>query len=594
MYASTHDLELVRLPANITGIKDQLTISEFQDISEELIGRHLASKAKGSKVAVVEVCIGMNICALSKANHQNYCDQHGHDYLLLEEAIPQVHPKFVKYLALSWALRQSYDWVLMLDADSLFTSPETSIQSLVEEKMKLSDETSLVMTRGGRWEHVNVINNGIFLLRNTPWSKQHVFDIFTTKTSFTRFLGRSMLDQPMQASILVAQEEISWPPQSLDEHNRNVRIVDPAMLSSFKRGEQLVDQDIVDGIHWKEGNFAAHFASENKYSLMIDHLIETKQQIPLLEDRFPFPIPVKGEATKTGLCWTDVTSPAGIKCIPKYHIIGSHKNDVTIVLDQLNYLPNNIFGPSFRHDHVHWFTDSFAKSMTSRCDKRRHFIETQLETKFEQSVHLRSPQNQYTGVQTCSYEDYVLLYSNLLPVPTNTSMYRSTERILIDELAIWDNTFRQIRGISLPDLLHAFQPSSKLIVALSSPSAEALYASYTEAKYNGEGVAVAPMDFERDLDETIAAWNLGGCRVENYSTCLPRALVMVGGLLTRYTFAPYLKAWLSSFGCSNVLVFDSNASNAGLELVRLQSYLETELRFKPQMVKKRKQSYEME
>ena len=76
--------------------------------------------------------------------------------------------------------------------------------------------------------------------------------------------------------------------------------------------------------------------------------------------------------------------------------------------------------------------------------------------------------------------------------------------------------------------------------------------------------------------------------------CLPRALVMVGGLLTRYTFASYLKAWLSSFGCSNVLVFDSNASNARLELVRLQSYLETELRFKPQMVKKRKQSYEME
>lgn len=31
-----------------------------------------------------------------------------------------------------------------------------------------------------------------------------------------------------------------------------------------------------------------------------------------------------------------------------------------------------------------------------------------------------------------------------------------------------------------------------------------------------------------------------------------------------------------------------------MELVRLQSYLETELRFKPQMVKKRKQSYEME
>ena len=31
-----------------------------------------------------------------------------------------------------------------------------------------------------------------------------------------------------------------------------------------------------------------------------------------------------------------------------------------------------------------------------------------------------------------------------------------------------------------------------------------------------------------------------------------------------------------------------------MELVRLQSCLETELRFKPQMVKKRKQSYEME
>jgi hypothetical protein len=85
-----------------------------------LVGERLVDKVSHqTKIVVVEVCIGMEICDLSQQNHIAYCERHGYDYLLLDELVPGVHPKFLKFLALAWALNNGYEWVMMLEADAL-------------------------------------------------------------------------------------------------------------------------------------------------------------------------------------------------------------------------------------------------------------------------------------------------------------------------------------------------------------------------------------------------------------------------------------------------------------------------------------------
>ena len=141
---------------------------------------------------------------------------HGYDSVVLTQSVEGVPPKMLKYLLLAWALDHGYEWVFMMDADSLITTNSITLESLLEE-FQPSPSTNLIVTRGGQWKKAHALNNGIFFLKNTPWSWNHCFEIFTSKWSFTRFLGKTLMDQPIQMSLLLAQHELTWPPVQEEE-----------------------------------------------------------------------------------------------------------------------------------------------------------------------------------------------------------------------------------------------------------------------------------------------------------------------------------------------------------------------------------------
>ena len=276
-------LELVYVPDNFRSVYNPQTMDDLYALADRLIAPAFGHNfQRNANIAIVTVCIEMDICELTGRNHKIYSEKHGYDVLRLTDAVVGVQPKMVKFLVLAFAMKQGYDWALMLDADTLITDMDMSLENFIGI-VKPTNETSLIVTRGGDFRQIHIINNGVFLLRNTAWSEKHLYDIWTSRFVFTRFLGRTLVDQPLQASLLLASKELSWPPVDVEEVGNHVTVTSLG-LNGFRRNLLQFPDDANDDRAWKPGDFIAHFVSDRKYSSIID-LIK--------QEHLPGLIPVK-------------------------------------------------------------------------------------------------------------------------------------------------------------------------------------------------------------------------------------------------------------------------------------------------------------
>jgi hypothetical protein len=144
---------------------------------------------------------------------------------------------------------------------------------------------------------------------------EHCFHIFTSKWSYTRFLGKTLMDQPVQLSLLLAENELEWPAKTEEERGPHTLIVQKRKLNSFYRDAVYQKTDLEEGGHWESGDFIAHVASGSKYSLMIDVLQgEGLRGIPLLARRYEFPLPVRGTETEAGMRQRKNTLHPSVPC----------------------------------------------------------------------------------------------------------------------------------------------------------------------------------------------------------------------------------------------------------------------------------------
>jgi len=201
----------------------------MKELARLLIGDSVTAPTKpGSDYAMVCICVGMDVCSLADENHRTYSEQHGYDYIYLNTHVPGVPPKMLKFLLLTWALDQGYGWLLMLDgepeklnakttqyryrtpfltysvADAFITNSQITLEGIISGQLPKddrADDISLIMSRGGGWQELHALNNGIFFLRNTEWAYKHMLDIFTAKYSYTRFLCKKLIDQPGELAM---------------------------------------------------------------------------------------------------------------------------------------------------------------------------------------------------------------------------------------------------------------------------------------------------------------------------------------------------------------------------------------------------------
>jgi len=566
-------LEIVQLPSNFSGTYKPQSLPDFLTLANKVISKHLnIMKPKNSTIAIVSVCFNIDICNISKANHKEYASRHNYDYHLISEHIPGIHPKMVKFLLLVWGLCYGYEWLLMLDADALFTNNDVTIESILDE-FQPSKDTSLIITRGGNWRKLHVVNNGVFLLKNSKWSLNHCFHVFLSRWSFTRFLGKTLIDQPVQLSLLLAADELRWPPTNEEERGSHVMVVPKRRMNSYRRDAWFSQQDLAEGSQWQLGDWIVHFASGNKYSLIIDLLEEIGTELPQISARFPFLS--KGAAKQdiqSGTCWCkkDSTSHSStsISCIPRFHVIGVKFGEKT-VLGHLRKLPY-LLGP-YNDDPVQWLTDTISKQFTSFCDQKRNLLSID-SSSTPDATYIREG---LRSIRTCSFDDYALLHGNLLTEGNDSSVdhckdlvtVKKPKQILFDELAIWDSSLSKVRGIPLPEVLKLMQPSAELIISVQQP-AQAVYSAYQHSGL----IDTSPEYFHTFIHELTSAWSGNNCDPTNYKACLTQRHYSSGSWLASAMYAPFLLSWLSDFDCSQMFIFDLTA-NEESEVQRLYQFV---------------------
>ena len=563
-------MALVRLPDNFQGEYRPSTVEEFMALANELIEDTIdAPKEPSSRYGIVTICIGLDLCNIAEPNQKAYAWDHGYDYLYLSRPIDKVPPKMLKYLVLTWAMNRGYDWLLMLDADALITNSSITLESLVqmpseykqEAPLSATENIDLIITRGGNWKNVHAINNGIFLLRNSPWSVRHCFDIFTSRYSYTRFLGRSLVDQPIQLSLLLVQDELRWPPTTEVEMGQHVMVVPKRRLNSFRRNPLHSQNDVEEGGQWERGDFLAHFASNNKYSLMIDLLEEENLPgVPSVEERYSFPLPAPdaghSQYANAGSCWCE---NGQINCIPKYHVIGVHKAGSKSLM---RYLAGNSALSHSPHveDPARWLTDSALATEERECNMLREQEKAKLPYHgYPGPVYINKGETAH-ALKTCSFNDYTLLHGKFtsnkgfcldgkLP-PAKEDL----EKPLFDEMVVWERGPSRIRGLALPVLFHRLQPSARMLITVRD-AVEVFYSAYNH--FGDFGVTKkSPGHFHSFATDLTMHWTEAGCTIANFRTCLPPNLVEGGSWFSRAMYSEHLPLWLDSFGCSQVHIFD--------------------------------------
>eukprot|EP00546_Thalassionema_frauenfeldii_P003757 CAMPEP_0178918282 /NCGR_PEP_ID=MMETSP0786-20121207/13745_1 /TAXON_ID=186022 /ORGANISM="Thalassionema frauenfeldii, Strain CCMP 1798" /LENGTH=721 /DNA_ID=CAMNT_0020591985 /DNA_START=354 /DNA_END=2519 /DNA_ORIENTATION=- len=546
-------LEVVKLPDDFGRQKSHLNnIEEFSKFAAGLFQDNISLPQKKSNIAIVSICIGMDLCDLTPQNHKYYAASHGYDYILLDKALEGVHPKMLKYPLLSLVMDQGYEWVMMMDADALFTNVNTTIPSLLQG-LSPSNTTSLIATRGGQWKNFHIINNGIFFLKTGEWAKKHCFDIYTAKWSYTRFLSKTLIDQPLQASILLANGDVEWPPKDEVEKGKNVMIVAKRAFNSFRRNDSrynnTLSNDELEDSAWKKGDFIAHFPASNKLSLMIQLLEEEgmNELLPKVEERFPFSLPAPGKSNGAGHCWCDKDS---LHCMPSYHIIGAQRAGSKILTAYLEYHPE--VSSSYNKDPTHWLVDTATESKIKKCAK--------LSKKKLPGILTKRGVDDPRHMSTCALEDYSLHHGKSVSEQgctcKNGALTQSPTKPLFDELFIWDYTFDHIRGVPLPELLHRLQPDARLLFPVRNP-AEVVYSMYSASKDIQEENK-SPEHFELFMRNATETWSSLGCTAANYRKCLPVELVKVGQWLSQGMYSQHLAQWLKHFPSSQVHIFDSS------------------------------------
>ena len=176
---------------------------------------------------------------LALSNKQEYATKHNYDlYFPSKSLAPHRHPVWSKILALEKALNTGkYDWVFWTDADVLFLNQEVKLEDLLKD---IPDDKDLIISK----DYFSGLNAGNFFLRNTPW---------------TRNLLKEIWEYPNGDSIGLREQEVM---RRLTKDDKKLKFVEKRRFNSYLHG--------LCGGEYQDGDFLLHFAclSERVVPLM--------------------------------------------------------------------------------------------------------------------------------------------------------------------------------------------------------------------------------------------------------------------------------------------------------------------------------------
>lgn len=130
------------------------------------------SSAFASDIAVITIAAGAEYrqaVSLGLENKKKYCELHGYDFIVREEALdPSRPPSWSKILLMDELMATtSYKWIFWTDADSLIMNSAIRLEDLIDERY------NMVIT-----VDFNSICAGEFFMKNCDWSRQFLKIIY--------------------------------------------------------------------------------------------------------------------------------------------------------------------------------------------------------------------------------------------------------------------------------------------------------------------------------------------------------------------------------------------------------------------------------
>ena len=178
-----------------------------------------------------------DVAALTWPNHQRYAQRHGYtareNSALLDPSRP---PAWSKIRAVESMLdlqqqQQQCDWILWLDADVVIMNSTIPLETLIPT----DPNVHLIVTADRRF----TANSGVWLLRNSDWSRQFLRDWWNSR-SYVRRKGLSLSGDNDAFGHLVRQrlhlDEATWTAAQAADAARNdphLRMPARCNLNSF-------------------------------------------------------------------------------------------------------------------------------------------------------------------------------------------------------------------------------------------------------------------------------------------------------------------------------------------------------------------------
>jgi hypothetical protein len=176
---------------------------------------------------------GCDYGALLRTNRKQYAAKRGYGSVIETENLAPSRPHaWGKLLALLKWFALGYEWILIMDADSLVMNYDVDLLSTMIEKVPASKH--IVMSRDG-----NGFCTGVFLIRNSLWSRKFIRDA----NRLTRFDNHPWWEQ-------AAMMEMFSMPEYLDK----VHVVEQRSLNAYPQGT------IGHHYFYQPGDFILHFA----------------------------------------------------------------------------------------------------------------------------------------------------------------------------------------------------------------------------------------------------------------------------------------------------------------------------------------------
>ena len=221
-------------------------------------------------------------------NHAAYATKWGHGYEphrgLISEAFrsPQ-ETATVRQMGYYWqkvAVLQNvlslphspeFDWLLWIDSDAVFTNADRDLAEIVREYGQGKD---LIMPLDLGDDAIR-INNGVFLLRNSRWSRQFLnrvtglFPLYGNQGTPEQDAMRDVMYSGSDGHDFAAHRGPGNYRESLLQ--LEVTVVPQRVMNSFHRRKE---GDLFSGAQWMPGDFIAHVSN-----LPLDIRIEALRQL---------------------------------------------------------------------------------------------------------------------------------------------------------------------------------------------------------------------------------------------------------------------------------------------------------------------------